>query len=125
MAKSAELAGVAHNIAHHASSGLSYLSPHLANALRAVGQTTTEINLLAEKPYPPNAAEVEPLRLALLTLRETCKGLLVKHGFTCSDLQSLTLFATPAPWDKAGYSLHARTVIVSRKGRSYDSGWLQ
>jgi hypothetical protein len=41
MTKMAELAGVAHNIAHHSASNLSYLSPHLAQALRAAGEETT------------------------------------------------------------------------------------
>ena len=52
------LTGVAHNIAHHSASGLSYLSPHLALALRSAGLQTTEIELLSTAPYPPNAAEL-------------------------------------------------------------------
>jgi len=125
MAKIATLAGVAHNIAHHACSGLSYLSPHLAQAIRAVGATTTQIDLLTTRPYPQQAAELKPLRLALVSLRKTTQSMLAKHGFAESDISSITLFATPAPWDKDGYALHTRAVITSSNGRSFDSGWLQ
>jgi len=125
MSKMSTLAGVAHNLAHHAGSGLSYISPHLAQALRSAGADTTEIDLLAQAPYPPNAGELEPLRLALTTLQLTAKALLEKHGFSGKDVTSLLLYATPAPWDKTGYSLHTRAIITSSNGRVYDSGWLQ
>ena len=125
MTKMSTLTGVAHNIAHHSASGLSYLSPHLALALRSAGLQTTEIELLSTAPYPPNAAELQPLRLALGTLKSTVESLIDKHGFTQSDLASVVLHATPAPWDKDGYSLHTRAVITAKNGRVYDSGWLQ
>ena len=125
MSRQAELAGVAHNIAHHAGSGLSCLSPHLAKALRAAGAATTQIDLLSDSPYPANASESEPLRAALESLRGTTLALLEKHGFAAGDVLSISLEASPAPWDKDGYSLHTRVVLISAAGRTYDSGWLQ
>ena len=125
MGRMSTLAGVAHNIAHHAGSGLSYISPHLAQALRAAAVETTEIDLLAPAPYPPKAMELQPLRLALASLQATANELLAKHGFAASDVSAMTLYATPAPWDKDGYSLHTRAVLISSAGRTYDSGWLQ
>ena len=125
MGRVSQLAGVAHNLAHHAGSGLSYISPHLAQALWAKGVETTEIDLLAEAPYPSQAVEIQPLRLALATLRETARTLLAKGGFSDSDVTSMILYATPVPWDKSGYSLHTRVVLTSTTGRTYDSGWLQ
>jgi hypothetical protein len=125
MRKTVKLAGVAHSIAHHAGSGLSCISPHLAEALRAVGASTTDIDLLAFSPYPPEAAELKPLRLALLTLQAKSKSILLKHGFSDTDVASIVLRATPAPWDKDGYSLHTRAVVTSLAGHVYDSGWLQ
>jgi len=124
MRKTAKLAGVAHSIAHHAGSGLSYISPHLAEALRAVGASTTDIDLLAFSPYPPEAAEFKPLRLALNALQAKSKSILLKHGFSDTDVASIVLRATPAPWDKSGYCLHTRAVVTSHTGRVYDSGWL-
>jgi len=125
MARASTLAGFAHDIAHHAGSGLSYLSPHLAQALRAAGVESTQIDLLSEQPYPPRAAELKPLRLALSTLQSTVLSLLVKYGFSANDVSSIVLHATAAPWDERGYSLHTRAVVTSLKGRTYDSGWLR
>ena len=125
MGRMSTLAGVAHSLAHHAGSGLSYVSPHLAEALRAAGVETTEIDLLVPAPYPPKAADLQPLGLALASLQATAKALLAKHGFSASDVSSMILYATPAPWDKDGYSLHTRAVLISSTGRTYDSGWLQ
>jgi hypothetical protein len=125
MTKMSTLAGVAHNIAHHSASGLSYLSPHLAHALRRAGLQTTEIELLCAAPYPPNTADMEPLRLALGSLKSTVESLIEKHGFTPNDFVSVVLHATPAPWDEDGYSLHTRAVMTAKNGRVYDSGWLQ
>jgi hypothetical protein len=124
MAKMADLAGVAHNIAHHSASGLSYLSPHLAQALRASGEETTAIELLVQNPYPLKIAASQPLRLALDSLKGTVQGMLQKHGFTQNDILSIVLHATPAPWDKDGYVLHTRAVITAKNGRIYDSSWL-
>ena len=125
MARMSQLAGVAHNIAHHAGSGLSYISPHLAAALRASGADSTEIDLLADAPYPPQVMELEPLRLALVSLQRTARELLAKHGFSGRDVSAMILYATPAPWGKDDYSLHTRVVLTSNTGRTYDSGWLQ
>ena len=124
MTKIAAVAGVAHNIAHHSASGLSYISPHLANALRQTGQETTEIDLLAPEPYPIRAIESMPLRLALGSLRATAQETLQKHGCKHDDVTSIVLHSTPAPWDKDGYVLHTRIVITAKNGRTFDSGWL-
>ncbi|GCF11998.1 hypothetical protein [Dictyobacter arantiisoli] len=124
MTKLANLAGVAHNITHHSASGLSFISPHLAQALRAAGEETTAIELLTENPYPPKIAELQPLRLSLTSLKITVQELLQKHGFNQNDVVSIILHATPAPWDREGYMLHTRAVITAKNGRIYDSGWL-
>ena len=125
MARMAEITGVAHNIAHHAASGLSYLSPHLAQALREVGSDTTEIELWVPEPYPNNAAKLQPLRLALMSLKTTAIAVFSKHGFNLDDIVSVVLHATPAPWDADGYVLHTRVVIKAMNDKAYDSGWLQ
>lgn len=124
MTKMAELAGVAHNIAHHSASGLSFLSPHLAQALRVVGEETTAIELLVQNPYPPNVVEAQPLRLAFTSLKGKVQGMLQKHGFNQDDILSIVLYATPDPLDREGYVLHTRAVITAKNGRVYDSGWL-
>lgn len=125
MAKRRNLAGVAHDIAHHARSGVSYLCPHMAQALRGAGRDTTVVDLLDPSPYPEGTSEVRPLRLALQALHATAGTLLAKYGFTPADVSTIHLHATPPLWDAAGSSLHCRVVIVTPDGQSFDSGWLQ
>lgn len=124
MGRIAVLAGVAHDIAHHAASALSYLSPHLALALRAAGQQTTQMDLLDPAPYPALVAEHPPLRSALAALHVTAMRILQTHGLQPDNLSAMVFHATPAPWDQQGYNLHTRMVIVARSGKVFDSGWL-
>ena len=124
MAKERSLAGVAHDLAHHAGSGLGYLTPHLAQALWGASLETTAIELLDDQPYPKGVAELLPLRLALAAMRETAFDILKKYGFARSDVLSIKLHGTPAPWDSMGFLLHTRAVITSAKRREFDSGWL-
>lgn len=120
-----ELSGVAHNIAHHAGSGLSYISPHLARVLRKASVLTTTIDMMSDDPYPPGNLEyLEPLHLSLGALKTKIGEILEVHGFSTNDVDSLLLHATPAPWDQEGYTLHTRVEITSKAQRSYDSGWL-
>lgn len=124
MGRIAVLAGVAHDIAHHAASALSYLSPHLALALRAAHQPTTQMDLLDPAPYPALVAAHPPLCSAMAALHVTAMRILQAHGLQAADLRSMVFHATPAPWDQQGYGLHTRMVIVARNGRVFDSGWL-
>jgi hypothetical protein len=118
------LAGVAHDIAHHAGSGLSYLFPHMSQALRERGLSTTTIELLERSPYPSGAAELQPLRLALQSLHKTAESILIKYGFATSDVTSIQLSVTSPPWNKDGTILHTRTIVTAANGKSFDSGWL-
>jgi hypothetical protein len=125
MATQRALAGVAHDIAHYANSGMSCLSPHMALALRGAGLETTVVELLEPSPYPPSVLELKPLLLALRNLSSTAEAILGKYGFSVRDVTSIKLYATPAPWDVSGYSLHTRAVITATNGRLFDSGWMQ
>lgn len=89
MARIAILAGVAHDIAHHAASALSYLSPHLALALRAAHQPTTQMDLLDPAPYPALVAKHPPLRSALAALHVTALRILQTHGLQVADLPTI------------------------------------
>jgi hypothetical protein len=51
--------------------------------------------------------------------------LLGKHGLSASDVASVKLQATSAPWDKSGYSMHTRVAITAADGRVFDSGWIK
>jgi hypothetical protein len=108
------LTGVAHDIAQHSASGLSYISPHLAQVLRDAGLTATQIELLDASPYPPGAPDLKPLRLALKTLHSTVEGILQKNEFALSDVTSVQLHVTPDPSDPLGYLLQTRILIGPR-----------
>jgi hypothetical protein len=118
------LTGVAHDIAHHAGSGLGWLCPHMAQALRGAGLSTASVDLLSASPYPAGAIDHSPLRTALQSLRSTAENILGKYGFSRKDVVSIELQATPAPWDDSGYTLHTRAVITAADGAVCDSGWL-
>jgi hypothetical protein len=124
MATQRALAGAAHDIDHHDNSGLSYLSPHMARALRAVGLETTIVELLDPLPYPPGASEMKPLRLALEALHSFSVAILAKYGFSLPDVTSIKLHATPASCDESGSVLRTRVVITATGGKLFDSGWL-
>ena len=124
MGRIAVLAGVAHDIAHHAASGLAYLSPHLALALRAAHQQATQMDMLDSPPYSGLVAELAPLRLALVALHITALRILQTYGLQAAELSSMVFHATLAPGDQQGYGLHTRMVIVAGNGKVFDSGWL-
>lgn len=119
------LSGAAHDLAHHAASGLSYLSPYLGQALRDAHIPTTTVHLLQPDPYPPGMADVPPRRLALQALSKTAGKILAGYGFSKDDVVAIDLSATSAPWDETGFILHTRAVITVDGGRSFDSGCLQ
>jgi hypothetical protein len=115
------LAGVAHDIAHHAVSGVSYVHPHLHQACQAVGVREASVDLVVADPYPPGLPQVEPLRLALSALRDRFFGILAANGYGPTDIQSATLrFQFPLIGGD-GYSCQATAVIESSSGRRYSA----
>jgi len=91
MASFRELRGIAHNLAHHSQSGLSWLYPHLRQVCRRAGVSVASFNLLPHDPYPADVPQWEPLRLALASLRVWFLELLAPHGHDQSNLCSVTL----------------------------------
>lgn len=113
------LNGVAHDIAHHAQSGLSWLYPHLGDACRDAGILTAEVDLLADEPYPAGLAERQPLRLALGALRAKLVAMLKQRGFDLSDLESAGLEFTFPDGYGDGSLYRVRSILVSR-GRTFE-----
>jgi hypothetical protein len=112
------LNGVAHDIAHHAQSGLSWLYPHLGNACRQAGVLTASVELMEQEPYPPSLPMSEPLALALSALRQTLVTMLKKHGFELGDLTSARLeFTFPSGYGD-GSLYQVRSIVLSR-GRTF------
>jgi hypothetical protein len=74
------LNGVAHDLGHHAQSGLSWLYPHLGRACQEAGVRAVAIDLMTPAPYPSELRFHEPLASALQSLRGKFIEILGKHG---------------------------------------------
>lgn len=91
MASLKQLQGIAHDIAHHAQSGVSFLHPHLAQMCRQADVVTAAVELMAERPYPEGLGEWRPLEAALGVLRERLIAVLEAHGLSAVDIRSAHL----------------------------------
>jgi len=112
-----QLHGIAHNLAHHAQSSLSWLHPHLARACREAGVSAATVELLAREPYPATLPDVEPLRLALGALRQWFLDLLDRQGFTATDVRSASLTFECDREDD--YNAAVRALLITRQGKEY------
>jgi hypothetical protein len=121
----ATLAGVAHAVVHLGASGLNCLSRRFAGALHAVVEKTGETDLLATEPYPKSAAELDPVRSALASLKITAEALVANLFFL--PVRRLPVFFAPLlpRGRKPGYSLRTRALITLRVVSTHDSGWLK
>ena len=119
MPKIDALSAVAHDIAHHAQSGLSWLYPHLGEACREAATLSSTIDLTEPQPYPKDLPTRAPLRLALGALRRTLAALLERHGFSLGDLTEAQLeFRFPEGFgDGSLYSVRSRLVC---RGRAFE-----
>lgn len=102
MAKEAVLSGVAHNIAHHARSGFSSLSPYLARVLLSARLRTTQIDLLSEQPYPKNVALDKPLSLSLAALHSKAEKYCLYTDLAFSKYQNCGFMRHPPHGTKLG-----------------------
>jgi hypothetical protein len=112
------LQAAAHDIGHHAQSGLSYLHPYLCEMAIATGLTHARIDLLRERPYPEALPEHGPLRLAVGVLREKFVHILAGYGLERALVASVTLeFSFPRERDC--YSSRVSVRVVSASGREF------
>ena len=83
--------GVAHDLAHHAQSGLSYMHPHVTRDCRAHSMRQVSADLLSPAPWPAGFKPSKPLRVATDALRETLARLISQQGLAGEDLQTARL----------------------------------
>jgi len=114
------LQAAAHDIGHHAQSGLSYIHPHLGQACRQAGVDQARVDLLTDAPYPAGLPDHQPLALALLNLRRRFLDILARYQLAPDDVTGVEMqFAFKH--DRHDDSLCAvRTVITDRTGRTYE-----
>jgi len=131
------LQSVAHNLGHHAVSGLCYMVPHLFRAAKSSGQLTVSIDLLGEHPLPPTLSIDDPLRLSVGALRERFGEILASEGFAPDALCAATLvFRFEGQWPETPATLlekarggfqetpgdpayHCEAAVVAANGRAY------
>lgn len=112
-----QLRGAAHNLAHHSQSGLSWLHPHLARACEEAGVQRVSFDLLPKNPYPADLPSCEPLRRALVVLREWFLGQLDHLGHDKADLDHVLL--TFEFRDVHSYDSAVAAAIQTRAGKEY------
>jgi len=117
MPKRGVLKSVAHNIADHAVSGLSYLHPHAAQVSRRNGLTSLVLDLISENPLPDGIEAYEPLRLSSLALREKFVEILEKEGLNLAQLTSAYLELTFPISDE--YYSNCTCIITDGKGNDF------
>src|SRR6266516_1415231 len=97
MASLKPLNGVAHDIAHHAQSGLSWLHPHIGEMCRKAGVNKAVVEITESQPYPPGLERYKPLELALESLHKKLLEILQKQSLSLADVASLQLEFTFSP----------------------------
>jgi hypothetical protein len=120
MASLKRLNGVAHDIAQHSQSGLSWLHPHLAQVCRLSGVSSATIDLLADDPYPAGIAHAAPLAKALGALRHWFESNLIAQGFATNDVQSVRLAVL---FRKGGddYNCAVAATVLDREGETHSA----
>lgn len=119
MSSQRALAGVTHDIAHHAGSGLSYLHPHLYQACKAIGVREAIVDLLENAPYPPGFPQIEPLRLSLAALRDKSFAILSANGFAPLDVAAISLRFQFPLLGADGYTCQVAARLQSSEGRLF------
>lgn len=110
--------GIAHDIAHHAQSGLSYLHPHVVEAIRCNGTSDARMDLLAEQPWPPAFVVGAPLQLATGALREKFREMVSRAGLEINDLAAASLSLLPLA-GKDDYTTEVHSLLIIRDGKQF------
>jgi hypothetical protein len=120
MASEKRLNSVCHSLAHHATSGLSFIHPHAVTACRQHRAESVTADLLASEPCPEPFRADESLRLSLGALAEKLRCILAAEGFTEEDLSEASATFWPDPAFSDGHGTICRSVIVSKSGRRFE-----
>lgn len=113
------LAGISHDIAHHAGSSMSWLHPHLYKACVVAGVREATIDLMEPVSYPDGLPLVRPLHFALAALREKFLSLLTANGLGLADLRSAHLRVQFPLLGADGYACQIHSRLESSRGRTF------
>ena len=125
MSKLNRLASVAHNIGHHASSGMAWLHPHLWEVCQTIETRDATVSLLAANPYPADRPHHERLANALGALQETFVRMLAAEDWTLAELTAATAYFTfpQSPVDGTDYAVEVRLTARDRTLSSVQRRW--
>jgi len=116
MVRVKRLRSVCHSIAHHATSGLSWVHPHVLRACEARGLSALEVNLLDDEPCPQACLEIEPLKLSLRGVKSKLREILSTEGMTIEDLTQASLTFIRAPEARDDYNTVCRAQLAAGEG---------
>lgn len=88
MGKRGALNSIAHNIAHHAASGLSYIQPYAGQASRSKKLSPLTLDLLADDPLNGLVAAEDPLGLSSRSIQKKFLGIVSKEGIKSEWIKS-------------------------------------
>lgn len=119
MASSKHLNAVAHDIAHHAVSGLSYIHPHLGAACRSANIDEITLDLSLADPFPIGFAANEPLKAATRALRKKFEDIIQMKGFSASEVRIATLRFIFSPSRSDDYSSVCFSHLCTLDGKEF------
>ena len=112
------LQSVAHNIAHHAASGLSFLHPHAYRGLHALGLNQLTFDLLQSSPLSLEQIET-PLSLSANALQKKFRDILNSAGFQADDLIGAILEMRFPSGDE--YICDTACSLTTKDGKSFNA----
>jgi hypothetical protein len=115
------LQSVAHDVAHHARSGLSWLHPHVGQACRSAGLLEVEVQLTGAEMYPAILPPMEPLRLALIGLRDRLWKIVTAHKLEQSSVKGVSLLFCFSELRSDDYLCEVTGVVTGSNGRTYEA----
>lgn len=118
MPKSKTLNGVAHNLGHHATSGLCYVIPYLFRACLAAKAFDVTLDLQSPDPLPRELPADRPLALSSQALLDKFHEILQKAGFKSADVAVASLRFRFAP--QRPDTLQTRFYLARIGEASYD-----
>ena len=120
--KPAHLQAVAHDIAHHARSGLSPLAFTLYRACREVEVLSVTLDLMSSGGYPGELPVHEDLARSLDALRATFRRMLADRGFEPAIVEAARLHVEFPAMETDG-SLFATYAVIEAAGRRFERGF--
>jgi hypothetical protein len=113
------LSSVCHSLAHHAGSSLSWVHPHLSEALRPSGIRVETVDLTKPDLCPPSLKSHPYLSNGLNALKARFEEILGAEGFALSELQEATVLFNFDQNGSDDYCCECHARLVSLNGRQY------